>query len=266
MFVLHHSLRAWSLLPPESTPLEMLSVRTPPPTMMARAASWKPGETAPSYLDGKMAGDIGFDPLGLAALARPFSLGPQSGMASLRLNPALFAKSVEERQQAFAGLTSKERESAVLWMREAEIKHARLAMLAAAGWPLAELWNGGSLYTTDGRAPSLFNGGLLEGFTPIVLLAAAAVAGFFELQLWSQWSERENETWIAEPKEPLVPGDLGFDPLGVAAEEGAYRINELKLQEIKNGRLAMMAITGFAVQEFFWGTPVIEQTPFFFGR
>ena len=28
----------------------------------------------------------------------------------------------------------------------------------------------------------------------------------------------------------------------------------LRLSEIKNGRLAMLAITGFAVQEFFYGT------------
>ena len=26
----------------------------------------------------------------------------------------------------------------------------------------------------------------------------------------------------------------------------------------------MMAITGFAVQELVWGSPVVEQTPFFF--
>ena len=39
-------------------------------------------------------------------------------------------------------------------------------------------------------------------------------------------------------------------------------INQLK--ELKNGRLAMMAITGFAVQEFVWGNPVVEQTPIFF--
>mmetsp|Transcript_26781 Transcript_26781/g.60052 ORF Transcript_26781/g.60052 Transcript_26781/m.60052 type:complete len:191 (-) Transcript_26781:52-624(-) len=26
------------------------------------------------------------------------------------------------------------------WMREAEVKHGRLAMLAAVGWPLSELW------------------------------------------------------------------------------------------------------------------------------
>jgi len=38
----------------------------------------------------------------------------------------------------------------------------------------------------------------------------------------------------------------------------------LKLAELKNGRAAMMAITGFAVQEFFWGKPVTELTPIFF--
>ena len=38
----------------------------------------------------------------------------------------------------------------------------------------------------------------------------------------------------------------------------------LKEAEIKNGRAAMMAITGFAVQEFIWGTPVVAQTPLFF--
>merc|ERR1719478_139659 len=46
------------------------------------------------------------------------------------------------------------------WFREAEIKHARLAMLAAFGWPVSEVTNFGNLLTQDGRAPSLLNGGL----------------------------------------------------------------------------------------------------------
>merc|ERR1719450_2031363 len=46
--------------------------------------------------------------------------------------------------------------------REAEIKHARLAMLAAFGWPVSEILNFGKLLTSDGRAPSLLNGGLGE--------------------------------------------------------------------------------------------------------
>merc|ERR1719171_481058 len=46
------------------------------------------------------------------------------------------------------------------WYREAEIKHARLAMLAAFGWPASEILNFGNLLTGDGRAPALLNGGL----------------------------------------------------------------------------------------------------------
>merc|ERR1719203_942917 len=56
----------------------------------------------------------------------------------------------------------------LLWFREAEIRHARLAMLAAVGWPLSELFDGPLAQTlgvqsallADGRAPSLLNGGL----------------------------------------------------------------------------------------------------------
>ena len=84
------------------------------------------------------------------------------------------------------------------------------------------------------------------------------------------------------------PGDYGFDPLGIAGEQRPYGafpfdsflgkttpldgvryakdMDALKLAEIKNGRLAMMAITGMAVQEFVWGSPVVQQTPFFFGH
>ena len=40
----------------------------------------------------------------------------------------------------------------------------------------------------------------------------------------------------------------------------------MQLAELKNGRLAMMAITGMAVQETVWGIPIVDQTPFFFGR
>ena len=39
---------------------------------------------------------------------------------------------------------------------------------------------------------------------------------------------------------------------------------QMELAEIKHGRLAMLAITGFAVQEAIYGTPVVEQSPWFF--
>ena len=60
-----------------------------------------------------------------------------------------------------------------------------------------------------------------------------------------------------------TPGDLGFDPLGVFPKDEAGRKN-MQLAEIKNGRLAMIAITAFAVQEAVSSTGVVDETPFFF--
>ena len=40
---------------------------------------------------------------------------------------------------------------------------------------------------------------------------------------------------------------------------------DMELCEIKHGRLAMLAITAYAMQEFISGIPVVQQTPFFFG-
>jgi len=152
----------------------------------------------------------------------------------------------------------------VMWMREAEIKHARLAMMAAAGWPLAELLDKplskvlGQPYlleATSGRAPSLFNGHLFEGpqgiFVGLVTLATAVL----ELNTLDHVEGLMPSTY--------VPGDLGFDPLGMAGQTEKEQ-KKMQLAEIKNGRTAMLAVTGFAVQEFLYGKPVIEQTPQFF--
>ena len=148
--------------------------------------------------------------------------------------------------------------SNVAWMREAELKHARLAMLAAVGWPFAELVNGPWLNEmgTSGRAPSLFNGALFEDPNLQFLVLALAVTGAVE--------------YVGYP----AYGNFGFDPLGISTGQGPLPLPfpyvgepaALQTAEIKNGRLAMMAITGMAVQEFVWGTPIVEHTPLLFGH
>lgn len=138
-------------------------------------------------------------------------------------------------------------------MREAEMKHARLAMLAAAGWPLSELWdkslaesmNLPSLLDDAGRVPSLLNGGLGKisiAYWGLVLLVGSVV-------------EVYGLTKVNQPG--YVPGDFKIDPLQVSSKDDVVS-NWMKLSEVKNGRLAMVAITAYAILEFAQHKPVVE--------
>lgn len=57
------------------------------------------------------------------------------------------------------------------------------------------------------------------------------------------------------------PGDFGFDPLGLGKNKAAF--DRFRLSEIKNGRLAMIAVGGFIHQ--YWATKqtVIDQLTHF---
>ena len=145
--------------------------------------------------------------------------------------------------------------------REAEIKHARLAMLAAAGWPLSEVFDKKiavalgmtPLIDAADRAPSVLNGGLGK-VSPIYWIGVLGVAAAIEFIGTSKSKSGDDK---------YFPGNFGFDPLGVYPKDEAGQMN-MQLAEIKNGRLAMIAIFGFAIQEFVSKVGVIDETPLFF--
>ena len=59
------------------------------------------------------------------------------------------------------------------------------------------------------------------------------------------------------PTYDYIPGDIGFDPLGLKSEDTEeFRIMQTK--ELQNGRLAMLASAGFLAQESVDGQGIIE--------
>merc|ERR1719409_1599682 len=125
------------------------------------------------------------------------------------------------------------------WMREAEIKHARLAMLAAFGWPVSEITNFGKLLTQDGRAPSLLNGGLGE-VNGIYWAGVVGLAIYWEAQGLDKKFGKQDD---------YLPGMLNFDPLGADSPS-------MRNAEITNGRVAIVAITAFALEEALTKAPI----------
>jgi len=73
------------------------------------------------------------------------------------------------------------------------------------------------------------------------------------------WVEPENVP-VAKPgllRDTYIPGDLGFDPLGLKPDN-AEDLFTLQTKELQNGRLAMLAAAGFLAQELVDGKGIIE--------
>ena len=62
----------------------------------------------------------------------------------------------------------------------------------------------------------------------------------------------------------FVPGDFGFDPLRILKNAPPEAVADMQEREINNGRLAMMAVLSFVIEEVASGKPIIEVTPFLF--
>lgn len=149
-----------------------------------------------------------------------------------------------------------------LWeYREAEIKHARLAMLAAIGWPVSELLDRDiaayfklpSMLDDGDRVPSVLNGGIGDvnprfwGFC-VGLCAAIDMYGV-------AMAKRGGPDYF--------PGNLGYDPLNFFPEEKLAQ-ERLKLAEIKHGRTAMLGVAGYVIEEYITKMAVVDDTPLLF--
>ena len=146
--------------------------------------------------------------------------------------------------------------------REAEIKHGRVAMLAAVGFLFQEH------YTFTGIDSPSYVSFEQPGLAGGVWLALAVMLGNVEyksvdtfmkvedgVQGLSRYASEESRAPLFRIKEDHFPGDIGFDPLGLKPTN-AKELKEIQSKEINNGRLAMIGIAGMVAQELVNGMKI----------
>lgn len=133
--------------------------------------------------------------------------------------------------------------------RESEVKHGRFAMAAFVAI-FAEAADRSALLHQLGvvGAEDRLDGtlGLDEVQAPVLIIGLGYQA-LAEYNL--QRDEDDGDFLSVEYKKDRLPGDLGFDPLGIGKGPGADIIG-LHNVEVNSGRLAMIGITAFLVKEF----------------
>jgi len=127
--------------------------------------------------------------------------------------------------------------------RTAEIKHARVAMMATIGLTVQHsnrfVWVDKSV--PAGLKALQESAAAQQGFAILFLFV-----GFYELVLWKE-------------DEKKAPGDFG-DPAGWISTFGGLRFDdELRNKELNNGRFAMFAVIGILVAEASTGLDGVQQ-------
>lgn len=126
------------------------------------------------------------------------------------------------------------------WLRESELKHARAAMLATVGVFASQIGPTIPGYTSVADPVENLNKFALEhplGLAQIVLAIGIIEGHFFPGDFWFGKGDRE-------------AGNLGYDPLGMSRNKPKATQDDLQLKELRNGRLAMMAMAAFASEHW----------------
>jgi len=189
-------------------------------TERSKSLPWLPRAKA---LDGSYVGDVGFDPFYLSSIPKNFAgfIQPPSWEET---------KGIET----------------IYWMREAELKHGRIAMLAWFGWLATDGAFGitlrfpGDIYSVESIPNSYSAHDILveQGSMSFMLIAIGLIefcTGAALVQVSKGELDRE-------------AGDFTLDPLQFLQGKSKAEVDRMKTRELLNGRLAMLAFGAVATQ------------------
>jgi len=150
------------------------------------------------------------------------------------------------------GLTPDTQEELMLY-REAELAHGRVAMMATVGFLTQEAFH--PIFA----APQV-DGPVIRQLDQVLEFPdGQSAASVLLLAIFISEIGRAQVGWM-NPSDAIrtlrpgyVPGDVGFDPMGLKPKDEAG-LKEMQTKEINNGRLAMLAVAGMTVQELVTGT------------
>nr|AYH52936.1 chlorophyll a-b binding protein 3-1 [Hymenophyllum caudiculatum] len=197
---------------------------------------WFASKQSLSYLDGSLPGDYGFDPLGL-------------------MDP--------EAREGFMEPS---------WLSYGEIINGRYAMLGAVGAIAPEILGKFGLIPPETRVVWFRTGVFPPMGTynywadPYTLFVfEMALMGFAETRRAQDYYNPGSmgkqyflgfEKYLGGSGNPAYPGGPLFNPFNLGKDE--KNMKDLKLKEVKNGRLAMLAIVGYFIQALVTGKGPFE--------
>lgn len=133
----------------------------------------------------------------------------------------------------------------VRFLQEAEIKHGRICMLAAVGFLVQEQFTFGGSYFPKILPVEAHDFYIHTGAMGQILLFIAA---FEAISCYALKQTVDGKR---------APGDFGFDPLGLGKDPVAFK--KYQVNEIMNGRLAMIGIGGLIHQQWVTHQGIIYQ-------
>mmetsp|Transcript_26103 Transcript_26103/g.29856 ORF Transcript_26103/g.29856 Transcript_26103/m.29856 type:complete len:239 (-) Transcript_26103:180-896(-) len=142
------------------------------------------------------------------------------------------------------------------WWQNAELKHARVCMAATIGWTVQKTgtYFGGSgdnawyISKSEGVTFEMIS----AAKTPFEALNLIPAAGLLQIAITAGIVEVLAQQYHYDQDAERVPGDYGWDPLNYVEKYGGFgsdKMNEMRMRELKNGRLAMLTITAWVANE-----------------